>query len=42
VLGGDEEFAAKADSAGRPSGLLRREADEIGIVVFLRNVGETR
>src|SRR6267143_5348499 len=41
VLGGDEEFAGKG-RLGRAAlqGLFGGEADEIGIVVFLRNVSE--
>jgi len=41
VLGSDEEFA-REDTLGRAAaqGFLGGEADEIGIVVFLRDVGE--
>ena len=41
VLGGDEEFAGEGGFGGAAAeGFFGREADEIGIVVFLGNVGE--
>jgi hypothetical protein len=41
VLGGDEEFAGEGGFGGAAvEGFLGREADEIGIVVFLGNMGE--
>jgi hypothetical protein len=41
VLGGDEEFAGEGGFSGAAAeGFFGREADEIGIVVFLGNVGE--
>jgi len=41
VLGGDEEFAGKGRLGGAAlQGFFSGDADEIGIVVFLRNVGE--
>jgi hypothetical protein len=40
-LGGDEEFAGEGGFGGAAvEGFLGREADEIGIVVFLGNMGE--
>ena len=41
VLGGDQEFAGEGGLGGAaPQGFFGGETDEIGIVVFLRNVGE--
>src|SRR6267142_5041728 len=41
VLGGDEEFAGEGALGRAPAqGFFSGEADKIGIVVFLRNVGE--
>jgi hypothetical protein len=41
VLGGDEEFAGEGGFGGPTAeGFFGREADEIGVVVFLRDVGE--
>ena len=41
MLGGDEEFAGKGRLGGAAlQGFFSGDADEIGIVVFLRNVGE--
>ena len=41
MLGGDEEFAGK-DGLGGPAveGFFGGQADKIGIIVFLRDVGE--
>ena len=41
MLGGDQEFAGEGGFSGAAAeGFFGREADEIGIVVFLGNVGE--